>query len=118
MRRKHRRTKRFTLHGVLVVVAVVSILLIEEGCSNETDLAGPSPDPPRLAETPVMGDLSDEFRFDHPMYDLPSGPSVTSHIKRRIETLELDTCVVRGELPVDLGLDSVSGRLPGGDFGA
>ncbi len=44
--------------------------------------------------------------------------SVTSHIKRRIEALELDTCVVRGELPVDLGLDSVSGRLPGGDFGA
>ncbi len=45
-------------------------------------------------------------------------PSVMSHIKRRIEALELDTCVVRGELPVDLGLDSVSGRLPGGDFGA
>ena len=44
--------------------------------------------------------------------------SVMSHIKRRIEALELDTGVVRGELPVDLGLDSVSGRLPGGDFGA
>ena len=41
-----------------------------------------------------------------------------SHIKRRIEALELDTGVVRGELPVDLRLDSVSGRLPGGDFGA
>ena len=41
-----------------------------------------------------------------------------SHIERRIETLELDTGVVRGELPVDLRSDSVSGRLPGGDFGA
>ena len=45
-------------------------------------------------------------------------PSVMSHIKRRIEALELDACVVSGELPVDLGLDSVSGRLPGGDLGA
>ena len=53
-----------------------------------------------------------------PRLSLPSAPSVMSHIKRRIEALELDTCVVRGELPVDLGLDSVSGRLPGGDFGA
>ena len=44
--------------------------------------------------------------------------SVMSHIKSRIEAFEFDPCVVGGELPVDLGLYPVSGRLPGGDFGA
>ena len=42
--------------------------------------------------------------------------SVSSHIKCRIETLELDPCVVGSELPVDFRSDLVSGRLPSGNF--
>jgi hypothetical protein len=57
-------------HGTVAVLVVLGIVLIEEGCSNETDLAGPDSNPPRLA---AIGDLSDESRFDHPMYDLPTG---------------------------------------------
>ena len=44
--------------------------------------------------------------------------SVVSLVKSRIEALEFDASVVGGEVPVDLGLDPVSGGLPGADFGA
>ena len=69
-----------------------------------------------IGETPWITSVAPGMRRVFP--DSMKHTSVMSHIKRRIEALELDTCVVRGELPVDLGLDSVSGRLPGGDFGA
>ena len=42
--------------------------------------------------------------------------SVLSFIKCRIEAFQLDAGVVGGELPVDLGLDAVSGRLPSRDL--
>ena len=43
-------------------------------------------------------------------------PNVLSFIKCRIKTSEIHAGVVRGELPVDLALDAVSGRLPGRDL--
>ena len=43
-------------------------------------------------------------------------PGVVSFIKCRIEAFELDAGVVGSELSVDLGLEAVSGRLPGGDL--
>ena len=46
----------------------------------------------------------------------PRWASVLSFIKCRIEAFQLDAGVVRGELPVDLGLDAVSGRLPSRDL--
>ena len=45
-----------------------------------------------------------------------SRSSVLSFIKCRLTTLQLHAGVVRGELPVDLGPDSVSGRLPRRDL--
>ena len=48
--------------------------------------------------------------------DLAITSSVLSFIKCRIKAFEIHAGVVRGELPVDLGLDAVSGRLPGRDL--
>ena len=48
----------------------------------------------------------------------PRAASAVSLVKSRIEALEFDASVVGGEVPVDLGLDPVSGGLPGADFGA
>ena len=42
--------------------------------------------------------------------------SVLSFIKCRIKAFEIHAGVVRGELPVDLCLDAVSGRLPSRDL--
>ena len=47
---------------------------------------------------------------------LSVGTSVLSFIKCRIKAFEIHAGVVRGELPVDLGLDAVSGRLPSRDL--
>ena len=41
-----------------------------------------------------------------------------SLIKCRMKALQPDTGVVGGELPIDLGLNPVASRLPGGDLGA
>ena len=48
----------------------------------------------------------------------PIHASAVSLVKSRVEALEFDASVVGGEVPVDLGLDPVSGGLPGADFGA
>ena len=45
-----------------------------------------------------------------------SRASVLSFIKCRIKAFEIHAGVVRSELPVDLGLDAVSGRLPSRDL--
>ena len=80
----------------------------------------------RLAEVPALETVielgarearadSDAVAVAVPAAGHPQ-PSVLSFIKCRIKAFEIHAGVVRGELPVDLGLDAVSGRLPSRDL--
>jgi hypothetical protein len=52
------------------------------------------------------------------MRNTARSPSVTSHLKCRIEALEFEPGGVGGEVPIDFGFELIAMSLPGGYFAA
>ncbi|WP_423928892.1 hypothetical protein [Candidatus Palauibacter sp.] len=74
-----KKVKRFTLHGAVAVVAVIGILLIEEGCNSDEGMVGPVSDMPDVAsgmrvEAEGGAVLRAASSYDDPVYALQPGP--------------------------------------------